>query len=72
MGKVPLQVLKKLEHQARQNLATTKFTAIKTVSACKTTMEKCQHSLKATFKRVPILKKLPGVAMKMPVTILRL
>ena len=43
MDKVPLQVLK---HQARQNLST------KTASACNTTMEKCQHSLKATFKRV--------------------
>ena len=54
MGKVPLQVLKELEHQARQNLSTINFTATfaKTASACNTTMEKCQHSLKATFKRV--------------------
>ena len=80
MGKVPLQVLNELEHQGRQNLSTINFTATltKTASACNTTMEKCQHSLKAAFKRVksqiqkvPILKKLPGVAMNMPVNILR-
>ena len=80
MGKVPLQVLKELEHQARPTLSTTNFVATfaKTASTCNTTMEKCQDSLKSTFKkvkvrfrRVPILKKQPGVAMKMPVTILR-
>ena len=49
----PLQVLKELEHQARQNLCTINFTGTfaKTASACNTTMEKCQHSLKDTFKR---------------------
>ena len=54
MAKVPLQVLKEQEHQARQNLSTINFTATfaKTASACNTTMEKCQHSLKTTFKRV--------------------
>ena len=54
MGKVPLQVLKELEYQARQNLSTINFTATfaKTASAYNTTVEKCQHSLKATFKRV--------------------
>ena len=54
MGKVALQVLKELEHQARKNLSTINFTATfaKTASTCNTTMEKCQHSLKATFKRV--------------------
>ena len=54
MGKVPLQVLKELEHQARQNLSTINFTATfaNTASACNTVMEKCQHSIKATFKRV--------------------
>ena len=54
MGKVPLQVLKELEHQVRYKLSTIKFTATfaKTTSACNTTMEKCQHSLKATFKKV--------------------
>ena len=53
MGKVPLQVLKELEHQARQNLCTN-FTATfaKTVSSCNTVVEKCQHSIRATFKRV--------------------
>ena len=54
MGKVPLQVLKKLEHQARQNLSIINFTATfaKTASSCNIIMEKCQHSIKATFKRV--------------------
>ena len=54
MGKVPLQVLKELEHQARQNLSTINFTAIfaKATSSCNTVMEKCQHNIKATFKRV--------------------
>ena len=54
MGKVSLQVLKELEHQARQNLSTINFTATftKTASSCNTIMEKCQHSIKATFKRV--------------------
>ena len=54
MGKVPLQVLKELEHQARQNLSTINFTATftETASSCNTVMEKCQHSIKATFKRV--------------------
>ena len=53
MDKVPLQVLKELEHQARQNLSTVKFTGTftKTASSCNTIMEKCQHSMKATFKR---------------------
>ena len=53
MGKVPLPVLKELEHQARQNLSTINFTAAfaKTTS-CNTTMEKCQHSLKSTVKKV--------------------
>ena len=52
MGKVPLQVLKELEHQARQNLSTINFAATfaKTASTCNTTM--CQDSLKSTFKRV--------------------
>ena len=54
MGKVPLQVLEELEHQVRQNLSTINFTATfaKTASSCNTVMEKCQHSIKATFKRV--------------------
>ena len=54
MGKVPLQVLKELKQQARQNLCTINFVATfaKTASVCNSTMEKCQDSLKATFKRL--------------------
>ena len=53
MGKVPLQVLKELEHQARQNLSTINFTdTFAKTASCNTVMEKCQHSIKATFKRV--------------------
>ena len=54
MGKVPLQVLKELEHQARQNLSTINFTATfaKTASSCNTIIEKCQYSIKATFEKV--------------------
>ena len=54
VGKVPLQVLKELEHQARKNLSTINFTATfaRAASSCNTVMEKCQHSIKATFKRV--------------------
>ena len=53
MGKVSLQVLKELENQAMQNLSTINFTATfaKTASSCNTVLEKCQHSIKATFKR---------------------
>ena len=54
VGKVPLQVLKELEHQVRQTLSTINFTATfaRTASSCNTVMEKCLHSIKATFKRV--------------------
>ena len=54
MGKVPLPILKELEHQARQNISTLNFTAAfaKTSSSCNATFEECQHSLKSTFKRV--------------------
>ena len=54
MGKVPLQVLKELEHQARQNLSTIKLTATftRTASSCNTVIEKCLRSAKATFRRV--------------------
>ena len=54
VGKVPLQVLKELEYQARQNLSTINFIAnfARTASSCNTVMERCQHSIKATFKRV--------------------
>ena len=48
------KVLKELEHQARQNLSTINFTApfARIASSCNTVMKKCQHSIKATFKRV--------------------
>ena len=54
MGKVPLPILKELEHQARQNIFTLNFTAAfaKTSSTCNATLEKCQYSLKSTFKKV--------------------
>ena len=54
MGKVPLPILKELEHQARQNISTLNFTAAfaKTSSSYNATLEKFQHSLKSTFKRV--------------------
>ena len=57
MGKVPLPILKELEHQARQNISTLNFTAAfaKTSSSCNATLEKCQHSLKSTFKKVKCL-----------------
>ena len=51
---VPLPILKELEHQARQNISTLNFTTTfaKTSSSCNFTLEKCQHSLKSTFKKV--------------------
>ena len=54
MSKVPLPILKELEHQARQNISTLNYTAAfaKTSSSCSVTLEKCQHSLKSTFKKV--------------------
>ena len=54
MAKVPLPILKELEHQARQNISTLNFatTFAKTSSSCNSTLEKCQHSLKSTFKKV--------------------
>ena len=54
MGKVALPILKELEHQARQNISTLNFTTTfaKTSSSCNSTLEKCQHSLKSTFKKV--------------------
>ena len=54
MGKVPLPVLKELEHQARTNISTLNFTTAfaKTSSSCNASLEKCQPSLKSTFKRV--------------------
>ena len=54
MGKVPLPIVKELEQQVRQNISTLNFTATfaKTSSSCNSTLEKCQHSLKSTFKKV--------------------
>ena len=54
IGKVPLQVLKELEHQARQNLYTIIFAATfaKTASVCNSIMEKCQDSIKSTPQKV--------------------
>ena len=54
MGKIPLPILKELKDQAGQNISTLNFTAAfsKTSSSCNATLEKCQHSLKSTFKRV--------------------
>ena len=54
VGKVPLPILKELEHQARQNISTLNYTAAfaKTSSSCNVILEKCQHSLKSTFKKV--------------------
>ena len=54
MGKVSLPVLQELEHQARQNLSSINFMAAsaKTSSSCNSTLEKCQHSLKSSFKKV--------------------
>ena len=81
MGKVPLQVLKEHEHQARQNLSAINFTATfaKTASSVtqlwrsvSTVSRLLLRGLKARFRRVPIPKELSGVAMKTPVTILRL
>ena len=54
MGKVPLPILKDLEHRARQNISTLTFTIAfaKTSSSYNSTLEKSQHSLKSTFKKV--------------------
>ena len=54
MVKVPLPILKELEHQARQNFSTLNFatTFAKTSSFCHVTLEKCQYSLKHFFKQV--------------------
>ena len=54
MSKVPLPILKELEHQARQNISTLNFTAAfaKTSSSCNATLEKCEPSLKSTFRKV--------------------
>ena len=76
----PLQILKELEHQARQNLSTINFAAAfaKTAPVCNTTMEKCQNCLKSTFKKVKSQiqkgvnpEKAAGMTVKTSVTTLR-
>ena len=54
MGKIPLPILKELEHQARLNISTLNFTAAfaKTSSSCNASLEKCQHSIKSTVKKI--------------------
>ena len=52
MGKVLLPILKELEHQARQKVHSQLLPAFAKTSSCNATLEKCQHSLKSTFKRV--------------------
>ena len=54
VARVPLPVLKELEHQARQNISTLNFTAAfaKTSSSCNASLEKCQHSIKSTIKKI--------------------
>ena len=54
MGKVPLPILKELEHQARQNISTLNFTTAfaKTSSSCNASLEKCQHSIKSTVEKI--------------------
>ena len=54
VARVPLPVLKELELQARQNISTLNFTAAfaKTSSSCNASLEKCQHSIKSTVKKI--------------------
>ena len=54
MGTVLLPILKELEHQARQNISTLNFTAAfaKTSSSCNASLEKSQHNIKSTVKKV--------------------
>ena len=54
VGKVPMPILKELEPQARQNISTLNFatTFAKTSSFCNAPLERCQHSLKVTSKKV--------------------
>ena len=53
-GQGPPTSLKAFEHQARQNLSTfnSAATFAKTAAFCNTINEKCQESLKSTFKKV--------------------
>ena len=80
MGKVPLPVLKELEHQARQNLSTINsqlpllrllLPATLLWRSANTVLNLPSKRLKARFRKLPILKKQPGGVMITPVTILR-
>ena len=53
-ARFPIPILKELEHQARQNISTLNFTAAfaKTSSSCNASLEKCQHSIKSTVKKI--------------------
>ena len=66
MGKVPLPILKELEHQARQNISMLNFTTTfaKTASSCNSTLESanivCSRPLRRSNLRsvkVPTLKR---------------
>ena len=69
MGKVPLPILKELEHQVRQNISTLNFaTTFAKTSSCNATLEKCQYSqYSLKFVKVPILRKQQSVDTKKPV-----
>ena len=63
MGKVPLPVLKELEHQARQNLSIINFTAAFARLLLPATLWRSvntSESLKSTFKRLKVrFRKVP-------------
>ena len=52
MGKVLLPILKELEHQVKISMLNFTAAFAKTSSSCSASLEKCQHSIKSTFKRV--------------------
>ena len=53
MGKVPLAILKELEHQARQNISTLNFTAtLPKLHLLAMLLLRSQHSIKSTVKKV--------------------
>ena len=53
MGKVPYKFRRNLStNLGRISLPSIFKLLLQTASACNTALEKCQHSLKATFKRV--------------------
>ena len=53
VAKVPLNILKELEQQSRQNLSTINFIATfnRTSSACNSVLEKGLHSARSTYRR---------------------